>query len=312
MPTINRRQFLQTGTAFGLTLPAVVRGQTIIERGHFDDQQLPLAREQLLKMVNAERAAQGLNQLLLDDLACQVANGHARDMAQGRFLNHLGTDGLKPYYRYCFAGGIDAVRENASAAEDIQSVSPLRVLNDLHDMHQSMIDEVPPNDGHRQTIIFPFLTHVGFGIALNNRSLRLDELYLARYLQIDSFPRKVKPKSTVVLTGRHLTKTHFLHGVDVCFEPLPAPLSVEWLRANPHSISLPPAYIHLRPKAPAGTTYVDGGRGDFDWDHSGRFRVRAGLSKDEPGIYTLVFWIRRTPQDKGFPGAQVCMIAEQP
>jgi hypothetical protein len=183
-------------------------------------------------------------------------------------------------------------------------------LNDLHDMHQSMIDEVPPHDGHRQTIIYPFHTHVGFGIALNNRSLRLDELYLARYLRIDPFPLKAKPKSIIVLTGRHLTKTHFLFTVDICFEPLPAPLGVDWLRANPHSISLPPAYVRLRPKAPAGTTYTDGGTGDFDWDPNGKFRVRAQLSKDEPGIYTLVFWIRQSPKDKGFPGAQICIRTE--
>src|SRR5262249_41111121 len=154
-------------------------------------------------------------------------------------------------------------------------------------MHQPMIDEVPPNDGHRQTIIFPFHTHVGFGIALNGRSLRLDELYLARYFHLDSFPRKLKPKSTVGLTDRPLTKTHFLHGVDVCFGPAPRPPSVDWLREKPHSISLPPAYVHLRPRAPAGTAYIDGGTGDFEWDQGGRFRVRAQLSKDEPGIYTL-------------------------
>jgi hypothetical protein len=115
-----------------------------------------------------------------------------------------------------------------------------------------------------------------------------------------------------VLTGRHLTKTHFLFTVDICFEPLPAPLSVDWLRANAHSISLPPAYVRLRPKAPAGTTYTDGGTGDFDWDPNGKFRVRAQLSNDEPGIYTLVFWIRQSPKDKGFPGAQICIRTEGP
>ena len=188
--TISRRSFLQTAglSSFGLT--ALGRAQTIIERGRFDDAQLPLVRQELLKMVNAERAGAGLSQLLLDDLAGQVASDHARDMVTGSFLNHFGTDGRKPFHRYCFAGGIDAVQENASAAENIQSLSPAPVLGDLRDMHQSMIDEVPPNDGHRKTILFPFHTHVGFGVALQNRSLRLDELYLARYLQLDPFPLK--------------------------------------------------------------------------------------------------------------------------
>ncbi|HJZ81735.1 MAG TPA: CAP domain-containing protein [Pyrinomonadaceae bacterium] len=308
--TFDRRLFLKTAGPFALGLPAIARAQTMVERGRFDDTQLPLAREQLLKMVNAERAGLGLSQLLLDDLACQVASAHARDMVTGGFLNHFGSDGLKPHHRYCFAGGIDAVRENASAAENIESVTPLKVLNDLHDMHQSMMDEVPPNDGHRKTIVYPFHTHVGFGVALQNRSLRLDELYLARYLQLEPFVTKAKPKSTVVLKGKHLTSSYFLFGVDVCYEPFPAPLSHEWLQANPHSISLPEPYLHLRPKVPEGTTYTDGGTGDFDWGSDGRFRVRAKLSRDEPGIYTLVFWIRRSPSDKGFVGAQVCILSQ--
>lgn len=304
---IDRRSFLKTTAPFVLGLPSLIRAQTLIERGRFTDEQLPLAREQLLKMVNHERAGAGLNQLQLDDLAGQVANRHARDMATGGFLNHFGSDGLKPYHRYGLAGGTDAVQENCSAAESIESVSPLRVLNDLHDMHQSMIDEVPPQDGHRKTILFPYHTHVGFGIALQNRSLRLDELYLARYLQLDPFSSKAKPKSTVILTGRHLTSNHFLFGVDVCFEPLPGSLTLDWLRQNQHSISLPDTFVHLRPKVPEGTTYTDGGTGDFDWNRAGKFRVRVRLSKDEPGIYTLIFWIRRSPKDKGFAGAQVCI-----
>jgi len=308
---IDRRSFLKTSVPFVLGLPALTRAQTLIERGRFDDEQLPLAREQLLKMVNNERADAGLSQLQLDEFACQVANRHARDMATGGFLNHFGSDGLKPYYRYGLAGGTDAVQENCSSAEDIGSVSPLRVLNDLHDMHQSMIDEKPPKDGHRKTILYPHHTHVGFGIALQNRSLRLDELYLARYLQIDPFVAKIEPKSTVILTGKHLTSNYFLHSVDVCFEPSPKALSVEWLRRNPQSVSLPDAFIHLRPKVPAGTTYTDGGTGDFDWKPHGKFRVRVSLSKAEPGIYTLLFWIRKSPQDKGFIGAQACIESRE-
>jgi uncharacterized protein YkwD len=308
---IDRRSFLITTTPLVLGLPALMRAQTLIERGRFDDEQLPLAREQLLKMVNTERAGAGLSQLKLDELACQVAGRHARDMVTGGFINHFGTNGLKPYHRYGLAGGTDALQENCSSAEGIGSVSPLRVLNDLHDMHQSMMDEVPPQDGHRKTILFAYHTHVGFGIALENRSLRLDELYLGRYLQFDPFVTRAKPKSSVILTGKHLTSNHFLFGVDVCFEPLTGSLSLEWLRQNPKSISLPDAFVHLRPKVPAGTTYTDGGTGDFDWKPAGNFRVRVSLSKGEPGIYTLIFWLRKSPKDKGFVGAQACIESRE-
>src|SRR5436853_3395717 len=134
---LDRRSFLATATPFALSLPGLARAQGLMERGRFDDEQLPLAREQLLNQLNAERSSAGLNELKLDDLACAVANQHARDMATGGFLSHWGADGRKPYHRYSFAGGTAAIQENCSAAEDIQSISPVRVLNDLRDMHES-------------------------------------------------------------------------------------------------------------------------------------------------------------------------------
>ena len=287
----------------------MARAQTLIERGRFTDEQLPLAREQLLNQLNAERSSAGLNELKLDDLACAVANQHARDMATGGFLSHWGSDGRKPYHRYSFAGGTAAIQENCSAAEGLSSISPVPVLNDLHDMHDSMLHETPPDDGHRKTILFPFHTHVGFGIALNSRSLRLDELYLARYVELDPIVAEAKPGSTIVLAGRLLNTRHFLTEVDVFYEPPPKPPDIFWLRV-PRSVSLPADYVALRPRAPDGLTYTDGSHGDFEWRVDGRFRARVKLYKTEPGIYTIVCMVRRVPSDKGFPGAQVCIVCK--
>jgi uncharacterized protein YkwD len=309
---LDRRSFLQTGVPFALALPGLAYAQTLVERGRFTDEQLPLAREQLLKKVNGERAAAGLTPLQLDDLASRVANDHAHDMAEAGFLNHIGSDGRTPYHRYSFAGGMAAVQENVSAAEDIESVSPLRVLHDLDDMHQSMMDEKPPNDGHRRAILFPFHTHVGFGIALRGHSLRLDELYLARYAEFEPLVTTAAPKSTVVLAGRLLPPARFLNNIDVCFEPLPEPRTPEWLRSHPSAIALPDINIRLRPRLPDGFTYPDNSSGDYDWSRDGKFRVRVRLAKSEPGIYTIVFWMRRVPADKGFPGAQVCILSQRP
>ena len=306
---IDRRSFLKAAAPLALGLHAIARGQIPIERGQFSEGDIPLAREQLLKQVNAERLSAGLSQLELDDLACKVASEHALDMVKGEFLSHWGRDGRKFYHRYSFAGGIDAAQENASAAEYIQSVVPTAVVKDLRDMHVSMLEEVPPYDGHRKTILFPHHTHVGFGIALQGHSLRLDELYLARYLHIDPVIRRAKPKSTVLLTGRLLNPKHFLNQVDVFYEALPAPPALDWLR-TPRPVSLPDDYVTLRPKAPAGTRYTDGKSGDYEWGHDGKFRVAAKLFRDEPGIYTIVFWIRRVPEDKGFPGAEVCILCD--
>jgi uncharacterized protein YkwD len=306
---LTRRSFVKAAAVAGFGLPIVSRAQDIVERGPFSAKDVPYACDQLLKLLNDERRDAGLNTLEMDALACQVAAEHARDMATGHFLSHWGRDGRKPFHRYAFAGGTDALQENASAADNVQSLAVPGILNDLHEMHQSMLAEVPPNDGHRKTILDPFHTHVGFGIALNGRSLRLDELYLARYVKLAPLTNRVKPKSTVLLDGRLLNPQHFLNQVDVFYEPLPTPPSSDWLN-TPRSVSLPAERKTLRPKVPPGTRYTDGSSGDFDWSREGTFKVKLKMFRDEPGIYTALFWVRRVPTDKGFPGAEVCILSQ--
>lgn len=303
---IARRSFIKIAAPFAFGFPAIVRSQSTGERRKFNDEDLPGAREFLLSLINGDRAKAGLNPLRLDDLANKVATDHARDMADGHFLSHWGRDGRKPYHRHSFAGGVEAVQENASAANNIQSLATAGVFGDLRDMHASMMSEVPPYDGHRKTILFPFHTHVGFGLALNGYNLRLDELFLSRYVQLDAFPRESAANSTVMLSGRLLNSTHFVQEIDVFFEPLPAPPEIDWLRI-PRPVSLPDQYTPLRPKAPQGTKYSDGTSGDFEWDHAGKFRAPVKIKK-EPGIYTIVIFVRRVPADKAFPGGQVCII----
>jgi len=303
---INRRSFVTTAAPFALSLPIAARAQTLFERGGFSDEQLPLVRERLLKQVNTERLAAGLGALQLDDLASTVATRHAHEMVEEDFLSHWGLDGSTPYQRYSFAGGTAAIQENCSAAENIESISPLRIFDDLRDMHQSMIDEAPPHDGHRRTILDPFHTHVGFGAALKRHSLRLDEIYLASYIKLDRIVPEAKPGATIVVSGHLLNAQHFVTEIAVFYEPPSKPPDISWLR-TPRSVSFPDDVLRLRPRAPGELFYSDGSRGDFDWDHNGWFRARVRLYKPDPGIYTIVCMVRRVPADKGFPGAQVCI-----
>ena len=304
----NRRSFIKSTAPILLALPTFVRAQTPLERGGFDERQFPLLRQKLLTLLNDERAAAGLNRLELDELACKVGDDHATDMIRGQFLSHWGSDGRTAYHRYSFAGGVDALQENVGSAESIHSFAPNSVIQDFLDMHKAMLDETPPNDGHRRTILNPYHTHVGFGLAFQGRSLRLDELYLARYLEIDPFTRQAKPKSMMTFTGRVLNQKHRLHEVDLFYEPLPTPREITWLRTL-RSLSLPSEYIVLKPKAPAGTTYTDGSTGDFDFG-GGRFHVPVRMSRDEPGIYTIQFWIERSGFARPFPAAQACIRVE--
>jgi uncharacterized protein YkwD len=305
---INRRSFIKTAAPFALCLPTITRSQQPIERGRFSADDVPLARAQLLKLVNQERAQLGLSALELDELACKVAADHALDMVSAGFLSHWGTDGRKPYQRYSFAGGIDATQENVGLADNIQSVTPNSVMREIAEIHTQMFLEEPPNDGHRRAIVSQFHTHVGFGFALKDHNLRLAELYVSRYLRLDPFPPRAQPKTTVVLTGKLLNAKHFLHEVDVCYEPLPTPPESAWLR-TPRAYGLPEDFLLLRPKTPIGMYYTDGTIGDYD-SADGKFRVPARLYKDAPGVYTVVFWIRRARDEKPFPATGICITSD--
>jgi len=307
---IDRRSFLIATAPLALGLRTIASAQ-VVERGRFGESEtdLPQVRQQLLDAVNHERSAAGLTRLELDNLACEIGNAHATDMARGKFLSHWGSDGRKAYQRYSFAGGIDFVEENVSAADNVPSATTKSISTDLADMHLSMLNEVPPDDGHRLSILRPQNTHVGFGVALNERSLRLVELYVAKYARINPVPRQAKRRATIVLAGSVLNPKHFLQQVDICYEPLPSPPAIDWLR-TPRSYALPEDHVTLRPKAPGGAIYSDGSSGDYDWNSDGTFRVLAKLTKDAPGIFTILFWIRRRAGEKAVPGATVCIQGE--
>ncbi len=305
---IDRRSFIKGAAPFALGLHAIVRAQVPIERGRFSEDDVLLAREQLLRMVNEERSQAGLNKLELDDLACNVAREHALDMAKGEFLSHWGSDGRKPYHRYSFAGGTDAVQENASSADNIQSLAPTGVLKDLHDMHLSMLNEKPPNDGHRRTILFPVHTHVGFGIALQGFHLRLAELYVAKYVRVDPIPQRVKPKQSVLFSGRVLNPENELAGVDVYYEPLPTPPQIEWLRVA-RSYGMPDERESFQPRLPSGLLYTDGTKGEIEMLAGRNFRVRIPLSRI-PGINTIMVWLSKGENGVPFPASQICVLVE--
>src|SRR5712691_5946503 len=116
-----RRFFLSTAAypfAFWLGSARTQHATTISQ--HLSKDDIAQFRNDLLNLVNSERELSGLSALAFEDLACSVADEHAVDMANGKFLAHWGKDGRKPYHRYSDAGGFHAVQENVSAANDLE------------------------------------------------------------------------------------------------------------------------------------------------------------------------------------------------
>ena len=269
----------------------------------------PAMANHLLNQVNIERAEAGLRPLKLDSLACTVAEKHATEMARNNFLSHWGLDGRKPYHRYSFAGGIEAIQENGGAINSSTPIVSDEVPIHVMSMHRSMYEEAAPNDGHRKTILNPCHTHVGFGYADYGFCVRLCELYVARYVAIDPYAVTASPRDRIVLSGRLLEPTHSIEGIDVFYEPLPSPPDRSWLRV-PRPYGLPDERESLLPKLGPTYFYEDGSKGSIELQGRGRFQVPILLSRKEPGIYTAVVWIARSAKDAPFPATQVCHRAE--
>ena len=273
-----------------------------------NDDDLAGFRAELLKLVNTERLVAGVPALASDDLASEVADRHALDMATAKFLSHWGSDGRKPYQRYAAAGGFHFVAENVSSADNLATLSAKYIGPSLTEMHIKMHDERPPNDGHRQTILAPDHTHVGFGLAIVERSLRLVELYVGKYVEIEPFPRQARPKTSVQIKGKLLGSKHEFAYAEVFYEPLPKQPGIDWLRVG-RPYGLPDEFIVLRPKLPEGGYYVDGAVGKIDLDGK-RFRIPVELYKSEPGIYTVVILLRKPGTRAKFRVTNVCIQAE--
>ena len=118
-------------------------------------------------------------------------------MAKHEYASHWDRDGLKPYHRYSFAGGVHATQENVSAADNTWSTKTGDLLQDTSYLHVRLYQEKPPNDGHRRAILAPQQTHVGLGIALDKLKLRVVELFVAKHLEVKSIARKVN-RTTVL------------------------------------------------------------------------------------------------------------------
>lgn len=298
---VYRRDFLQSATtALGVSLLDRISSPEDLEKT------IKEVRINILSMINEEREVEKAQPVALDDLATEVATKHAWDTIKGGFTSHWGSDGLKAYHRYSFAGGTETTAENVSSADSVGSTKLPDLKQDTAYLHLRLYQEKPPNDGHRQTILEPHHTHVGIGIVVHELRLRVVELFLSRYVEVKPVVREAKPGATISFAGKIVSGYRF-NNLEVHYEPMPEPPALEWLRV-PRSYGLPRESRRLLPKLPQPFTYLDGSTGVVQVDLP-NFSSSVKLYKKDPGIYTIVTWIRRSREEPAFPVTAVCVKA---
>lgn len=272
-------------------------------------------RQELLRLINRDRKQFGLSPVELDPFASAVADDYCKQQIRDRVSGHFGLDGLAPYMRYSFAGGNDGVSENAAAWSATYTFSARALYDMIHRSEEAMMNELPPKDGHRRTILDPYATHVGIGLAWDRGEFRIAEEFVRRYVNWSkSLPRTAAVTEPVLCSAKP-ADGYAVDAVSVHYEPAPAPISAT-LANRIDRYSLPEKRRDYLPRLASyrrmvGTgmedvalLYRDGRRGDFPVAKDGSFAFHIPFT-DGPGVYTVVVWVHKNGDPEPIPATNV-------
>ena len=291
--------------------------------GPIDETRFAL-RSEFLQMINRDRAVAGLPPVELDPQASAIADTYCRQQIRYGTTGHFTVDGLAPYMRYSFAGGNDGVSEYAAAWSATYKFSDRSLYDMIRRSEDAMMKEVAPHDGHRRTILDPFATHVGIGLAWEHGEFRLTEEFIRRYVDWKRpLLRAESLNEQITASGKPL-QTYKIEAISVHHEPLPQSLSIQAANLI-DSYSLPDKRRDYLPRLrgtyfqrhPDGALYevreeyADGRRGDFSVSRDGTFSFEVPFA-DGPGIYTVVVWVRRPGDPAPIPASNISIRVDRP
>ncbi|HET91246.1 MAG TPA: CAP domain-containing protein, partial [Chloroflexi bacterium] len=108
---------------------------------------------EIARLVNQARAQHGLPPLAYNPTLVGVAQAHAEDCLQRGWGSHTGSDGSNVRTRMIRAG-YNPLRWSECWAHTRSPQDAMRIW----------MNETPPNDPHRRTILSPDLTEIGVGV----------------------------------------------------------------------------------------------------------------------------------------------------
>jgi uncharacterized protein YkwD len=109
---------------------------------------------EIARLINEVRAQHGLDALGYNTTLEQAAQAHANNCAQRGWCSHTGSDGADIETRVTRIG----YKASGWAECWAQTQSPQRAV-------EVWMDETPPNDPHRRTLLSEWLTEIGIGVS---------------------------------------------------------------------------------------------------------------------------------------------------
>jgi uncharacterized protein YkwD len=163
-------------------------------------------RLELLRAINHDRAAAGLQPVVLDSLATLTAQRHAEAMATGGYLSHYDLAGRPPYERLAAVGGTAHVLENVYRWRE-RDEDPLHE-GDVWNGFEPRTAEAAllASDPHRAVILDPHRTGVGIGFAVDprERAVFVVQDFVARHAAVVP-PRSALRGAPARVWGKVLT-----------------------------------------------------------------------------------------------------------
>ncbi|HUR81105.1 MAG TPA: CAP domain-containing protein [Thermoanaerobaculia bacterium] len=290
-----------------LIMLVVLLAATPIAHSDIDTTRATL-RAHVLRLINRDRALYKLPPVQLDEQATLIGDDYCRAQIRNRTTGHYTIDGVAPYARYSFAGGNDAVSENAAAWSATYTFNEKALYEMVRRSQDAMMAEMAPADGHKRTMLDPHATHVGVGLAWEGGEFRLVQEFVRRYVDwTRALPRTAALDQTVLLSGKALRGVS-VEGITVHHEPLPQPIAATTASAISF-YSLPDKRREYAPRARAPHGLSLARRTDFTLRNDGTFSFIVPFS-DGPGLYTVVVWVKKDGEPNAFSASNVSIRVE--
>jgi uncharacterized protein YkwD len=244
-------------------------------------------KQAVFERINADRRKAELTPVAWDERASAVADRFCAAQIEERTHGHFLTNGVPPYARTAFDGIFGMQAENAvtwrtTAPKFEESAVSLALSG-----HASMMAEVPPNDGHRRTILDPEATHVGVGYAVDKGDFRMAQEFLTRRLQSMFLEPAPDDPSTIVFRGRTIEGRR-LSFVTIAHEPPPRTLPRNVVNAR-DSYTYPLPTLSYTPSGDKSFRVVDTVTEDRIRSEAGRgFSFR--FTPSSTGLWTFVLY----------------------
>jgi uncharacterized protein YkwD len=266
----------------------------------------------VVDLINLDRQKNGLKLVVWDETAANAARQHVQEEADYGYISHWNIQGIKPQRRYTLAGGLDAVQENQSVTlwlnDGFRGISKDELYKVVAEHQTSMVNEQPPEDGHRKNILDPHHTGVGIAIAVGKFGVAMAQEFTNHYIEMKPVPKTALPGEKITLAGKILPG-YSLTGVYAFWEELPLPQTKEELMKT-HSYGDPPSdnlYFWARPNASG--YYIPSKAGNLmakniAVDAKGNFSIQVPLSEKHQLDYISIEIVSKEKPKERFYGVQ--------